>query len=77
MFEDYHRRGIELCFVHLREDHIRNLYKGGLTKLITIEHFHHNINSAVTYLQDKRRRISQDSISHDSPKNEIPEDVLV
>lgn len=58
MFEDYRRRGIEICFAHLRGDHIRNLYKGGLTKLITIEHFHHTINSAVSYLQDLRSTIA-------------------
>merc|ERR1711879_880901 len=66
MFEDYHRRGIEICFAHLRDDHVRNLYKGGLTKLITIEHFHYNINSAVSYLQDKRSKIARDSISSEN-----------
>ena len=63
MFEDYHRRGIEICFAHMRDEHIRNLYKGGLTKLITIEHFHFSINSALLYLQDKRRKIARDSAS--------------
>ena len=57
----------------MRDDHIRNLYKGGLTKLISIDHFHRSVNSAVLYLEDKRAAGKQYELPKLPPKRMVYE----